>query len=267
MSGIEKLGPFLREVCNWGWDEFVKAEKDTSYTSNQAIIFQLIRSCSMQKLDAIKLALNRIDGKLKTPLRVEYPKFYYLYPNAKLPESDPNLKIGYDVGKDGGDHTAIATMVDGEVKSVEVYEPPKVEAEPEDENDLPSLSLRETLSKMADYPRELPEQVVEYSLQTEQWLRNQGDAPDEIPKVKSIVAANLLIMAQNRNLNAITEVFDQIDGKLAETIQIMGDDIHIIKYSTEAPPGAYLNKDGIVEVQALNTENQWAAKLGRELIE
>jgi hypothetical protein len=79
----EQLGDFLKDVSNWGWDEFVKAEKDNSYTSNQAIIFGLIRSCAMQDLRAIKIAINRLDGKLKTPLKIEMPKIYYLYPNAE----------------------------------------------------------------------------------------------------------------------------------------------------------------------------------------
>jgi hypothetical protein len=39
------------------------------------------------------------------------------------------------------------------------------------------------------------------------------------------VAAHLLILAQKRNIDALTEVFDQIDGKLAEVLQILGEDI------------------------------------------
>lgn len=258
----EQLGDFLKDVSNWGWDEFVKAEKDNSYTSNEAIIFGLIRSCAMQDLRAIKIAINRLDGKLKTPLKIETPKIYYLYPNAEG-SVPPDAGIA-QITDDPHTVNEVKAIVAGEL--IPKREAPEPEVEIPDEADLPSLTFRETLSKMADFPRELPEAIIEFSALTEQWVRHPGrnDAPDEIPKVKSVVAAHLLILAQKRNIDALTEVFDQIDGKLAEVLQILGEDIYITDYGATAPAGAYLNKDGIYEISADRAQDMWAQKLAQK---
>jgi hypothetical protein len=245
---LSKLGDFLKEVSNWDWEAFCRAEHDTSYTSNEAMIFALVRACAMEKMDAIKLALNRIDGKLKTPIKIEYPKIFFLFPNALAegPLEDapaPQLK-------------------GGEFKSVEVVTTlQKVEPD-EEESDLPSLSLRQTVTKMSDAPRQVPEFVITYATQTQQWLNGQAEEPPEKPMVKSVVAAHLLKLAQNRNTDALAEVFDQIDGKLVETIQILGEDLYITSYSTVAPKGAYLNDDGVLQLEATMAQDIWAQKLG-----
>lgn len=247
----EKLGNFLREVSNWQWDEFAKAEKNNEYSTNQSIIFGLIRACAMQKMEAIKISLNRIDGKLKTPIKIEYPKIFYLYPHAKGVE-----QISYTPGQKTGVELAISPGVDL-IKPVEL---PEVESK---KRDLPSMGLRETLTEMADCPRELPEAIIALALQTEQWIRGQAPRPQEIPRVKSVVAAHLLTMAQNRNMDALNEVFDQIDGKLVETLQVIGEDVYITSYVSEAPHGAVLNADGIYQLEATQSQNLWAQKLGR----
>lgn len=250
----EKLGKFLQEVSNWTWDEFVRAEHDKNYTTNQSIIFGLVRSCASQKLPSIKIALNRLDGKLKTPVRIEYPKMYFLYPNASGVERDiiedkDNPKLLESVDK---------VVVDEELPVNSIVDTEPVEPR---QSELPSLSLRETLTKMSDFPRAIPEAIIQLALQTHQWVENKAPKPDEIPRVKSVVAANLLVMAQNRNIDAITEVFDQIDGKLVETIQILGEDIYISSYSSVAPEGAKLNADGIYQIEATQTQNHWMQKL------
>lgn len=240
-----KLGSFLQEVSNMRWDEFWAAERDKSYSSNQAIILSLIRSCTLQKMPAIKMALNRLDGKLVTPVKIEYPKIFYLYPNAKQVEAHTDIHVGITAGDIGSDI----------VQRQDTEEPEEV--------DLPSLSLRETLTKMSDYPRSLPENVIDLARATEESLREQKPLPSEIPMVKSVVAAHLLIMAQNQDTNAIAEVFDQIDGKLAETIKLLGDDIYITSYIDIAPANAYVNKDGILQAEAEQVQAVWAAKLGK----
>lgn len=244
-----KLGDFLREVSNWRWDAFWAAERDKTYTSNEAIIFGLIRACAGQNLQAIKMSLNRLDGKLKTPVRVEYPKIYTIYPFAT--EADV-LTEPENVD------TSLPSIEAGDIlPSLEVEEP-EVEV-----SDLPSMSLRETLTKMADYPRETPELIITWASEVELALRTKEPMPVEIPMVKSVVAANLLTLAQKRNMEAMSEVFDQIDGKLAETIQILGEDIVIVSYLTTAPAGAYKNEQGVWQIEAKNAQDSWAAKLGK----
>jgi hypothetical protein len=71
-------------------------------------------------------------------------------------------------------------------------------------------------------------------------------------------------MASKRNVDAINEVFDAIDGKLVETIQVLGDDLYIVNYSTIAPPEAVPNADGVLQMEATAAQNIWAHKLGRD---
>lgn len=252
-----KLGDFLREVSNWRWDDFWRAERDSTYTSNESIIFALIRNCAMENLAAIKLTLNRLDGKLKTPIRIETPKVYYLFPNAKLAAMPPGKSARHELVGDKSDAAAPNETVSGEVIPTE--SPPEPEV-----NELPSLSLRQTLTKMSDYPRNVPKDLAYRAERVEEALREKIPIPAEIqvPMVKSVVAAHLLIMAQARNIEALTEVFDQIDGKLAETIQIIGEDIYITSYATTAPVEAVLNDDGVLQVAAEQSQAMWAAKLG-----
>lgn len=249
--GKDKLAKFLKEVANWDWAEYARAEHDPKFTTNEAIVFALIRSCAMQSLPAIKIALNRLDGKLKTPVEFETPKVYYLFPNAS---GHPALDAPPDpLTEEHADKVIEGELIIPPKAQEEYFEPgPK---------DLPSMGFRETLQEMSDYPRELPVAITELALHTEQWIKKNGPHPGEIPKVKSVVAAHLLIMAQNRNIDALTEVFDQIDGKLTEVIQIIGEDIYITNYSATAPPEAYLNDDGILQVEATQAQNMWAQRL------
>jgi len=253
------LGGFLKELANFSWEEFVRAEKSQKYTTNESIVFALVRACAMQKLDAIKISLNRLDGKLKTPIKIEYPKVFYLFPNAVLPDgSAPMEQLP----------TGNAQPVDNSVLTGEVMpskEPDPIEV---DEHDIEKMGLRETLRKMAEFQRDLPAAIIEQQSQTELFVRGQGPKPSgTIPRVKSVVAAHLLVMAQNRNMEAIYEVFDQIDGKLVETLQIMGEDIYLTSYATEAPPGAKLNADGILQLEAEAVQQLWTQKLSEKIKE
>lgn len=249
-----KLGDFLRDVSNWSWEEFWHAERDKTYTSNEAIIFTLLRACAGEDLKAIRLSLNRMDGKLKTPIIIETPKIFFTYPFATA--IDGNMTVGIDEGQPGGDKTAVSVQQPDGTVSTYVAEPELTE------DDLPAMSLRETLSKMSDYTRDTPDAIVELALRTEQWLQGNGPKPNTVPRVKSVVAAHLLVMAQKKNIDALTEVFDQIDGKLAETIQVIGEDIYITSYSGTAPLGAIKNKDGIYQMEAPFAQDIWASKLG-----
>lgn len=244
-----KLGDFLREVSNWNWEDFCRAEQDPKYTSNEALIFALVRACAMEKIDAIKLALNRLDGKLKTPIRVEYPKIFIVYPRAGLPEGDAasSVTIAEETPQ----------VASGEVLASET---PSADEEP----DIKDLSLRQTLTRMGEYPREVPDAVIVFAEKTQQWLNNQGEEPEEKPMVKSVMAAHLLKMAQRRDTIALDEVFNQVDGKLVETLKLLGEDMYITSYSTIAPPDAYVNKDGILQIEAVQAQNIWAQKLGQD---
>lgn len=239
MNDRGKLGNFLKEVINWNWKEFCDAEKDPKYSGLEATVLALVRTTSDGKLGAIKLAIDRVDGKIETPVKVEYPKVWYLYPEAEsvaLPKGDstPELEAG-------------------EISALSIVE----SEEPEEEaGHLATMSLRETLNKMADSPRQVVPLILLKKKQVE------AGTSQEAPLVKSIIAANLLNLAiEKNNFDAITEIFDQIDGKLVETIRILGDDIFLTQYALEAPAGAVKNKDGIYMIEAKEIAAQWKQKL------
>lgn len=234
-----KLAEFLREVSEWRWDQFVKAEKNEDFTTNQSIVFSLIRGCAMENLNAIRSALGRLDGKVATPVQVLTPKVFYLFPEAEEVQQ--------------GDGPLALPEGDAPKKEV-VIETGSLE-------ESPTKGFRETTEKMSELPREFPKAVIEAQEQVEKFMRSEGRMPEKVPMVKTVVAAKILHMAQKGNLDAINEVFDQLDGKLVETIKILGDDIYIKQFGRVAPAGAIRNKDGIYQIEAPAVQNMWAQKL------
>lgn len=243
-----KLGNFLREVIDWQWDTFCEAEKSSSFTSAEASVFALVRSAAEGKLQAIKLSIARIDGNVKTPIKIEYPTAYIRFPYAEK-KALPPPQTG----------EAAALLPDPEPISL-----PENEAYPdpvEDQETLVTLTLRETLKKMADAPRDIPKLIQEQKKRVELG-EYMGD--EKVPMVKSVICANLMQLANEKhNFDAITEIFDQIDGKLVETIKLVGD-MYLTSYKLEAPYNAYKNKDGIYQIEQPIITNVWAEKLGKK---
>lgn len=237
-----KLTPYFKEMLDKRWSEFVQIENDEQYSSQQAVIFSLIRACARGKLPAIKEALNRIDGKMQEKIEVEYPKFYMLFPYATSVAELPAGKIRTDMS------------------SSSVPEP--IEAPEVDE--IPTGSLRATLDKMSEQPRALVSMILAAAKEIEEVAAYKGDAPENDPLVKSVIVAGLLKMAHSGNLGAIFEVLDQIDGKVADKIKVMGDDVYMSRYDEIAPYGAEKNADGIYQISADNTQSAWAVSLERQ---
>lgn len=242
MNDRGKLGNFLNEVIDWNWLEFVTAEHDPKYTGIQAAVFKLIRTCSDGKLSAIKLAIDRVDGKVETPIKIEYPKVFFLFPEAQtvaLPgPNDPGTKLLTDPLPE---------------------QPSEVEDE---EQTIATLTLRQTLEKMADYSRQTPLLIHQQKKLVEQaFEKNEQMDEKEIPLVKAVLCANLLILAYEKgSFEAITELFDRIDGKLVEVTRILGDDIFLTYYAEEAPAGAVKNKDGIYMLESPLIADVWRQK-------
>ena len=240
-----KLGDFLREVIDWQLDVFCEAEKSSNFTSAEASVFALVRSAAEGKLQAIKLSIARIDGNVKTPIKVEYPTAFITFPYAEKRALPPPTT------------GAIAALPDPEPISL-----PEDSAYPdpiEDQETLVTLTLRETLKKMADAPRDIPNLIREQKKRVEAGMFS-GD--EKIPMVKSVICANLMILANEKHsFDAITEIFDQIDGKLVETIKLVGD-MYLTSYALEAPYNAVKNKEGIYQIEQPIITDVWAQKLG-----
>lgn len=254
MNERGKLRKFLNEVIHWRWDEFCAAEFDTNYKSYEAAVFSLIRTAAEGKLSAIKLAIDRVDGKIETPVEIVYPKVWMLYPEA----------TGTSQPAEGGKN-APQLEAGRDVIDITPDEPEPEVIEPE----APAvMSLRETLNKMSEQPRSLTSIIKERKKEVEILVKNNGgksfsDADEQLhaPLVKSIIAANLLSLAENGNFDAVNEVFEQIDGKLVETIKVLGDDIYLTSYALEAPAGALKNEDGVYMIEATEVADQWKQKL------
>lgn len=236
MSDRSELGSFLKEVIHWDWAEFCRSEKDSKYSSLQATVFSLVRVAADSKLGAIKLAIARVDGNLETPVRFEFPKVYLVFPYSKtvtLPTTQ---------------ETALLANID----------PLKEAPQEEEPVEIATMSLRETLKKMADSPRQVVPLIRMKKKEIEVDIENAKDGP----LVKSVIAANLLHLAiENNNFEAIQEVFDQIDGKLVETIKLLGDDLYIERYAEEAPYGSVKNKEGVYMIEDRTMTDMWAQKL------
>lgn len=238
-----KLTPFFKEVIEKRWSEFVVMEESEDYTSSQAVVFSVIRACVNGKLPAIKESLNRVDGKLAEEIEVVYPKFYITYPHAQVRETTVKIK---------GKPTKIP-----EVTGVKVLQPTPDEP-------LVTGSLRDTLTRMSAQPRNLVTAILEAAKNVEARNFNKAEQdPLTDPLVKSVIVAGLLKLAHNGNLGAIFEVFDNIDGKLVDTIRVLGEDVYLTSYDTIAPAGAK-RVDGVYRVEADNTTSKWAISLGKK---
>lgn len=248
-----KLGEFLKEVINWRWDEFLAAEKSKDYTGYQATVLALVRICSEGKLGAIKLSIDRVDGKLETPIKIEYPKIFLVYPHA---ESVAELPSGEAPTNLRTPSLLPEIPPEGAEISHENEDEPKTEV---------VLSLRDTLHKLADSPRLVTQLILARKDEVDKAegpITDSDDAAKKIPLVKSVIAANLLRLANDKgNFEAITEVFEQIDGKLVETLRLLGDDIFLVQYGLEAPYGAAKNKKGVYMIEQVASASVWEEKL------
>jgi hypothetical protein len=244
-----KLTPFFKETIEKRWSEFVVMEDSEDYTSSQAVVFSVIRACVNGKLPAIRESLNRVDGKLAEEIDVIYPKFYIQYPHATAIQGPPH-KVTLEDG--------ILTYPEGDA-TVSIVTTPPTEEPP-----LVTGSLRDTLTRMSSQPRNLVTAILQAAKDVETRHSYQADSdPVSDPLVKSVIVAGLLKLAHNGNLGAIFEVFDNIDGKLVDTIRILGEDVYLTSYDTVAPHGAK-KVDGVYQMEADNTSSKWAISLGKK---
>lgn len=245
-----ELGKFLREVMDWEWREFLEADKNAEFTGLQSSVFALVRAAAEGKLAGIKMAIDRLDGKVETPIRVEYPKVFVRYPFA--------TKLALPTEEE------MANEVTPLLESSETPTPEplsKAEVVDEEPESAAVLTLRETVEKMAGLKRTLPLVVLD---QKARFDMGRATPDDPCPLVKSIIAANLLRLVESNDFAAIIEIFERIDGKLTETYRVIGEDITIDSYALEAPFNAKKGADGVYFVQAEAVQNMWAEKLASE---
>jgi len=205
----------FEELIHMNWGDFVALEQDKLASVDDGVLCSLIRICAdTDDIAAIKLAFDRVDGLLETPIEVKVPKFYTRYIKAK--EIEPGQK-------------ALAASEDADKEKVSSYDPA-------------TAKLRETLKEMRDMPQDVIRVVRLYKRRID-----NGKTMKQEPKVKSVIVANLLRNVRRGRYKAIELVFDQIDGKLTRTITLLGgDDVYVDDYSTlTAPANAIKDENGI----------------------
>jgi hypothetical protein len=236
MDNKRKMAEFLGTVSEMTWDNFIRAELDLSYSTSQSIVFALIRACAMENLPAIKSAINRLDGKVETPVQVIMPKVFYLYPNATRKVESLEIPSATPVVKEEKEEVVVA--------------------------ETPTRGFRETIARMGDKPRETPKFIIESQANIEEHVRKGEPLVFPLTDVKSVVAAHILHMGQERDIDAMEEIFNNLDGKLVEKYKVVADDLYIVQFAPIAPAGAYLNGDGVWQSLATKTQEMWRSRLG-----
>jgi len=232
MSG--RLTEGFRDVIELKWSEFATLEKNDQSTNFTSIISAITRACMGGSLRAIQTALDRIDGKIAMEIDVEYPKFYILYPEATKKSDDP-------------------AIID--IDPIALPEPAEL-AVVESDDELPTGSLRAVLERMLDSPKKIVTDIIVAAERVDAGNLTGGD-----PMVKSVIVAGLMKLVHDGKIGAVFEVFDQIDGKVADKVKILGDDVFMKRYDTIAPANAEKNENGIYQVSADNVTNAWVARL------
>lgn len=243
MSG--RLTEGFRDIIELRWSEFLDMEKSLDATNFDSIVTGIVRACKKGNLRSIQMALDRLDGKVAMEIEVEYPKFYTIYPYATKRTDDPSI---IDIKPD---------FLPEPVKSIEIVgAPADMDELAAAEDDMPTGSLRVMLEKMLDSPKYIVTDILATADRVEEGHDDKGD-----PMVKSVIVAGLMKLVHDGRISAVFEVFDQIDGKVADKIKILGNDVFLTRFDSIAPAGAEKNENGVYQIAADDMTNVWATRL------
>lgn len=253
MSG--KLTEGFRDILELRWSEFRELEKDPAGDNFTSIITTIARAASKGELRAIQTALDRLDGKVVQEIEVEMPKFIYRYPLAEKAADDPSII-------DDTEQKAIPKGHDGIYQTTQFPQeyplgaPADMDELAATEDELPTGSLRVVLEKMLNSPKQIVVDILASAKAIDEGLAGNGD-----PMVKSVIVAGLMSLVHKGRLSAVFEVFDQIDGKVAEKYKVLGNDVYITRFDKIAPAGAVKNADGVYELSATAVTDIWVKRL------
>jgi len=230
------MGATLGDMAEWRWQDFcIALEESHDYTEYEDTLFEIIRSITNPKtsLASIRRAIDRVDGKQPDNIKVEYPKFFMQYPNAK------------NINATKGKNAIAASTAPPEVK---VPAPEMATAGIRGAIRVISSKPKGTALEMLTFAKQImdePRGVYGYDL-----------------KVKGVIAAALIVLSKTKQ-GAMDELLDQLDGKVSVTYKLLGDDVYMTNYDEVAPAGGYLDADGVYTVESSNITDTWALKLGQ----
>ena len=182
-------------------------------SSNEAVVAELLRICCEEdNVQAIKLFFERTLGKPEKTIIIKRTSIRMEYPNATQKALKPQGEV---------ETTAISPLEN------------KVVIE---EKDSPGWLLNRALDKIGESGQEYAYEVIEDK--------------DRYPVIE-VLAANLYAIAmRGGNLNAITLLFDYLDGSVADVIRLDDQDTILLEnYAEQAPYNAIQDEDGIWYVE------------------
>lgn len=255
-----RLTDGFREIIELRWYDFAEMASSVDATNFDSILTAIVLACRKGNLRAIQTGLDRLDGKIATEIEVEYPKFYMLFPYAEKAADDPSIIDLDNPGPRG--HEKAIRLPSGDIavphgdNSVLIGAPADMDELHAMEEELPTGSLRAVLEKMLDSPKSTVSDIIATSERVD-----AGDLSAGNPKVKSVIVAGLMKLVHEGKIGAVFEVFDQIDGKVAEKFKVLGQDVFVKRFDRIAPAGAVKNADGIYQIEAPIMTDAWTAKL------
>ena len=182
-------------------------------SSNEAVVAELLRICCEEdNVQAIKLFFERTLGKPEKTIVIKRTSIRMEYPNATKKALKPQIEE---------ETTAVSPL-----ESKVIVE----------EKDSPGWLLNRALDKIGESGQEYAYEVI--------------DGKDR-HSVIEVLAANLYAIAmRGGNLNAITLLFDYLDGAIADVIRIDDQDTILLEnYAEQAPYNAIQDEDGVWYVE------------------
>ena len=168
-------------------------------SSNEAVVAELLRICCEEdNVQAIKLFFERTLGKPEKTIVIKRTSIRMEYPNATKKALKPQIEE---------ETTAVSPL-----ESKVVIE----------EKDSPGWLLNQALDKIGESGQEYAYEVIE---------------DKDKYSVIEVLAANLYAIAmRGGNLNAITLLFNYLDGSVADVIRIDGNDTILLENYAEVSP-------------------------------
>ncbi len=168
-------------------------------SSNEAVVAELLRICCEEdNVQAIKLFFERTLGKPEKTIIIKRTSIRMEYPNATKKALEPQVEE--------------ETITISPLESKVIVE----------EKDSPGWLLNRALDKIGESGQEYAYEVIEDK--------------DRYPVIE-VLAANLYAIAmRGGNLNAITLLFDYLDGAIADVIRIEGNDTILLENYAEVSP-------------------------------
>lgn len=182
-------------------------------SSNEAVVAELLRICCEEdNVQAIKLFFERTLGKPEKTVVIKRTSIRMEYPNATKKALKPQIEE---------ETTAVSPLEN------------KVIVE---EKDSPGWLLNRALDKIGESGQEYAYEVIENK--------------DRYPVIE-VLAANLYAIAmRGGNLNAITLLFNYLDGAIADVIRLDAEDTILLEnYAEQAPYNAIQDENGVWYVE------------------